>query len=90
MHMSENTIGIIAGVLTSASMLPQFVKVVRKRDSENLSPWMLIVLIAGVSLWTYYGILKEAWPITLSNGFSVILNVSLLVCWFLFRNKKMG
>ena len=42
--MFQTVIGIIAGVLTSASMLPQFIKVLRKKDVENLSPLMLVTL----------------------------------------------
>lgn len=85
--MFQTVIGIIAGVLTSASMLPQFIKVLRKKDVENLSPLMLVVLISGVALWTYYGFLKEELPIILSNGFSVLLNSGLLICYFVFRKK---
>ena len=85
--MSQTMIGIIAGVLTSASMLPQFIKVLRKRDVGNLSPLMLLVLISGVALWTYYGFLKNEMPIILSNGFSVLLNSGLLICYMLFRKK---
>lgn len=85
--MSQTVIGIIAGVLTSASMLPQFIKVLRKKDVGNLSPLMLLVLISGVALWTYYGFLKDEWPIILSNGFSVLLNCGLLICYMLFRKK---
>ncbi len=85
--MSQTVIGIIAGVLTSASMLPQFIKVLRKKDVANLSPLMLLVLICGVGLWTYYGFLKEEMPIILSNGFSVLLNIGLLICYFIFRKK---
>lgn len=85
--MSQTVIGIIAGVLTSASMVPQFIKVLRERDAGNLSPLMLLVLICGVGLWTYYGFLKDELPIILSNGFSVLLNSGLLICYFLFRKK---
>lgn len=86
-NMFQTVIGIIAGVLTSASMLPQFIKVLRKKDVENLSPLMLVVLISGVALWTYYGFLKDELPIILSNGFSVLINSGLLICYFVFRKK---
>lgn len=86
--MSQTVIGIIAGVLTSASMVPQFIKVLRKKDVGNLSPLMLLVLILGVALWTYYGFLKDELPIILSNGFSVVLNIGLMICYFIFRKKE--
>jgi len=84
----ENIIGIIAGILTSAAMVPQLIKVIREKNVENLSKMMLGVLILGVSLWVVYGVLKKEWPIILSNGFSVAVNTTLLLCCFLFEKKK--
>ncbi len=84
----ETLIGFIAGIFTSASMLPQLIKVLRKKEVADLSWLMICVLLAGVSLWVYYGILKEEWPIILSNGLSVIINLILLVCFFLYKRKN--
>ncbi|ROH97545.1 SemiSWEET transporter [Chryseobacterium daecheongense] len=83
--MNENILGIIAGILTSASMVPQLVKVLKEKNVEDLSWVMLLVLISGVSLWVWYGIMKEEWPIILSNAFSVLLNSTLLVCYFIYK-----
>mgnify|MGYP001458493218 FL=1 len=46
----ENIIGTIAGVLTSVSMIPQLVKVLKEKDVENISWGMIVVLLTGVSL----------------------------------------
>ncbi|GAB0155773.1 SemiSWEET transporter [Chryseobacterium sp. Alg-005] len=83
--MNENILGIIAGILTSASMVPQLLKVLKEKNVEDLSWVMLLVLITGVSLWVWYGIMKEEWPIILSNAFSVLLNSTLLVCYFIYK-----
>ena len=48
--------GIIAGVLTSASMIPQFFKLIQKKDSKDISIGMLVALIAGVACWIWYGV----------------------------------
>lgn len=84
----ENIIGIIAGILTSASMLPQLIKVIKEKEVENISWGMIVVLLTGVSLWVVYGVLKEEWPIILSNAFSVIVNTTLLIYYFKYREKK--
>jgi MtN3 and saliva related transmembrane protein len=86
--MKEAVIGMIAGVLTSASMLPQLIKVIREKNVDALSPVALTVLILGVALWTYYGILKHELPIALTNGFAVIVNGTLLFYRFKFRNRQ--
>jgi MtN3 and saliva related transmembrane protein len=71
-------IGFIAGVLTSSSLLPQLIKTIRKKEAEDISIWMPIVLMSGVSLWIYYGIMKDDYPIILTNAFSLLLNISLI------------
>ena len=86
--MMETVIGIVAGILTSISMVPQLVKVLKERDVENLSPLMVAVLLAGVSAWVVYGLLKTEWPIILSNAFSVLVNTTLLVSYFVFRKSS--
>lgn len=86
--MNENVLGIIAGVLTSVSMIPQLVKVIREKDVEDVSLLMLLILISGLSLWIWYGIVKEEWPIILSNSFAVLVNISLLLCYFMYNKKK--
>jgi len=81
----ENIIGTIAGILTSISMVPQLVKVVKNKDVENISWKMITILLTGVSLWVVYGIMKMEWPIILSNAFSVLVNATLLICYFKYK-----
>lgn len=83
----ETIIGTIAGILTSVSMLPQLIKVLKEKDVENLSGGMIAVLLTGVSLWVVYGIMKNELPIILSNGFSVVVNITLLVYYFKYRKS---
>jgi len=83
----ETIIGTIAGILTSVSMIPQLIKVLKEKDVENLSWGMIAVLLTGVSLWVVYGIMKDELPIILSNGFSVLVNTILLIYYFKYKNQ---
>jgi len=83
----EVVIGTIAGILTSVSMIPQLIKVLKEKDVENLSWMMIAVLLSGVSLWVIYGIMREEWPIIISNAFSVMVNITLLIAYFLYKKK---
>ncbi|REC48454.1 SemiSWEET transporter [Chryseobacterium pennipullorum] len=85
--MNENILGIVAGVLTSISMIPQLVKVIREKNVEDISLLMLLVLISGLSLWVWYGFMKDELPIILSNAFAVLVNLSLLVCYAAYNKK---
>ncbi len=85
--MNENVLGIIAGLLTSGSMIPQLIKVIKEKNADDLSSGMLIVLISGVSLWIWYGFLKDELPIILTNAFSVVVNVTLLIYCLIYKKK---
>lgn len=85
--MNENLLGIVAGVLTSISMIPQLVKVIREKNVDDISLLMLLVLISGLSLWIWYGFVKDELPIILSNSFAVLVNISLLICYMIYHKK---
>ncbi len=84
----EQVVGIAAGVLTSTSMIPQLVKLVKEKKADAISPIMLIVLISGLSLWAYYGILREDWPIIITNVFALIINAALLILRQVYKKRQ--
>jgi MtN3 and saliva related transmembrane protein len=81
-------VGIGAGLLTAFSMLPQLIKVIKEKKAEEISITMVIVLIAGLSLWVAYGVLKEDWPLIITNSFSVLVNILLLIFRFKYSGTK--
>lgn len=85
--MNENILGIAAGILTSVSMIPQLIKVIKEKDVKDISLVMLLILISGLSLWVWYGIKKDELPIILSNSFAVLVNMSLLGCYIIYKKS---
>lgn len=85
---TEQLIGIAAGVLTSTSMLPQLIKLAREKKADAISAVMLVVLIIGLSLWTLYGVLRQDWPLIVTNGFAVLLNTAMLVLRQVYRKRQ--
>ncbi|CAN5433438.1 SemiSWEET transporter [soil metagenome] len=83
----ENIIGIIAGVCTTAAAIPQLVKSIKTKEVTGVSPFMFIVLIVGLSLWTAYGIMRKDFPLIVTNGISVLLNSTVLVLFFVYKGK---
>jgi MtN3 and saliva related transmembrane protein len=85
--MSTEVIGIIAGVFTSVSLLPQLVKIIKEKKAKDLSYGMLIVLLIGLGCWIWYGVLREDWPIIVTNGFSFIINSLMIVFTIKYKEK---
>lgn len=86
--MDIEVLGLIAGGITSVAMMPQLIKVIIEKNAEDISVVMLLVLITGLSLWIWYGILQNELPIILSNSFSVLVNITLLICCMMFKKKS--
>jgi MtN3 and saliva related transmembrane protein len=79
-------IGVLASTFTAVSLLPQLFKVIKEKEAENVSLGMLAILFAGLGLWVYYGILKDDWIIIISNCFSFLVNLTLVI--FAIKYKK--
>jgi MtN3 and saliva related transmembrane protein len=78
-------IGVTASILTAISALPQLFKLIKEKKSGDISRLMLGVLIAGLTAWVWYGVLKRDWIIFSSNLFSFMVNTCVLVLTFKYR-----
>ena len=72
-------IGLAAGILTACSMMPQLIKLIRNKKSEELSLTYLMILFAGIALWVWYGTLRHDIPIIATNAFSLFLNTLMII-----------
>ena len=77
--MDVTVIGGAAGFLTSIAIIPQMIKTWKTRHARDLSLWQQIIIIAGLSLWLCYGILLDDLPLILSNSFTLICYILLLI-----------
>lgn len=44
-------IGIVAGICTGISLLPQLIKIIRDKKVDDISYLMLFILMAGLAGW---------------------------------------
>lgn len=86
--MDTQIIGIAAGICTASSVIPQFVKSLKEKKASDVSPIMFLVLMAGNGLWAYYGIIKDDFPIIITNAFSFMMDVAMLFLKYKYRKNK--
>ncbi|MFH1847572.1 MAG: SemiSWEET transporter [Candidatus Omnitrophota bacterium] len=68
-----NIIGIIAGICTTVSFVPQMLKILQTGKTRDISLYMYVVLTIGIFLWMLYGILLKSVPIIAANSVSLVL-----------------
>ena len=66
-------IGLLAGGLTTVAFVPQVAKTWRTGSAEDFSLPMLLMFVAGVALWLWYGLLSQSLPMVLANAVTLLL-----------------
>ena len=72
-------IGLLAGLVTTSGFIPQVIKGYRSGSMEDVSLFMPLVLMMGMTLWLIYGVFLSDLPIVLWNGVAIGLNAVLIV-----------
>ena len=67
-------LGFVAAFLTTASFIPQAVKVIKTKHTHDLSLYMYSMFFVGVGLWLVYGIIINSIPIILANFITLIFS----------------
>jgi MtN3 and saliva related transmembrane protein len=73
-----NTFGVIAGLCSMASFVPQIIKILKERDASSVSLRMYAVTTIGFICWTTYGALSGSWPVALANAVCLVLVIAIL------------
>ena len=87
--INPNLLGLVAGILTTISLLPQLVKTWRSKSAEDVSLLMFILFIIGVFLWCLYGLEIHSLPVVIANIITFILALSILSLKLYFTNQTL-
>lgn len=80
-------VGLVAGIFTSISLLPQLIKLVKHKKAEDISLFYLAILFAGLAMWIWYGVLRDDLPIMITNGFSLVINAIVIVLGIRYKRS---
>ena len=67
------TVGMLAGVLTTVAFVPQVMRTWTTGSARDFSLKMLLLFVAGVGLWLAYGLLTRSAPMVLANTATLLL-----------------
>ncbi|MCV2485321.1 SemiSWEET transporter [Flavobacterium sp. SH_e] len=79
-------IGLFAGACVTMSTIPQIIKVWKTKKVKQISLKMFGILTFGIAVWVVYGILKNDFPIVITNSISLILNITMV--YFILSYEK--
>jgi MtN3 and saliva related transmembrane protein len=83
--MNSEIIGIIAGILSCTTFLPQVIKTWKSKSTKDVSFTMFLIATVSTALWLVYGLLIKSISIIGTN--IVVLLLSLVMLLLFYRNR---
>lgn len=71
-------LGLIAGVLTTSSFIPQVFKIVKTKDVASISLIMYVAFTIGILLWCIYGYVNNQIALFITNAITLCLSSLIL------------
>ena len=85
---SGETIGFIAGTLTTVAFVPQVYKTWKTKSAKDVSLIMFVIFSIGVMCWLVYGITFKKIPIIMSNSAILTLSAIQIILKIRYDNEK--
>jgi MtN3 and saliva related transmembrane protein len=69
----------LAAITSTASFAPQAWKIIKTRETKDISTGMYGLTVAGFALWLAYGMMLGQWPLIATNSICFVLAAFILV-----------
>lgn len=76
--MGVSLIGYVAGTCTTLAFLPQVIRTWRTRSTDDISLGMFSLMVFGIALWLFYGIVIGDWPLIIADSISLLFAAVIL------------
>lgn len=87
--MLLTAIGVLAGCLLAGCGIPQAVKTIKDGHAKGIALYMMIMLIAGISLMGLYIYLAHGFDILIHGEYAISVAVwSISLFYYFFPRKK--
>lgn len=80
--------GISGTILAVVSFMPQVYTTYKTQNVDGLSPWFIILTIAGSLAWLTYAYYLESWHQFAANLICLIFAIVLMALYIFYKNKE--
>ena len=84
--LATTIVGSAAALCSIASFAPQMIKIWKERDASAVSLKTYSLTVTCFALWVVYGVMTQAWPVTIANSCALVMASGVLAMKWRFRN----
>ena len=85
---TEVLFGWTASILCTLILLPQIIKALRTRHTDDVSMYMLLLSVAGNAFWVGHAVMTVNMPLIVGAGLIAFMSIILIILKYLFDTKK--
>ena len=82
-----NAVGTAAALCSITSFAPQMIKIWKERDASAVSLKTYSLTVTCFVLWTAYGVMTDAWPVTVANACALVMATGVLTMKWRFSRS---
>mgnify|MGYP003575383225 CR=1 FL=1 len=82
-----NIVGTAAALCSITSFAPQMIKIWKTRDASAVSLKTYSLTVTCFVLWTVYGAMTGAWPVTAANACALVMAAGVLTMKWRFSRR---
>ena len=90
MHLTPLEYILVASTLLEFNPLFQAMKSVKRKSVKDVSLFTFLSILTIGALWLFYGISIKNIPLIIGNAIKLFTSSSVVVIYFMFRNKSLG
>ena len=83
----EVILGWIASLLCTLLLIPQIIKALQTRHTDDVSMSMLVLSVAGNGFWVAHAAMTQNIPLIVGAGLISLMSVTLIIFKYLFDTK---
>lgn len=83
----EVSLGWIASLLCTLILVPQILKALKTRHTDDVSMYMLIISVAGNAFWVAHASMTQNMPLIVGAGLISLMSIVLIIFKYLFDTK---
>jgi len=84
---TEVLLGWIASLLCTLILVPQIIKALKTRHTDDISMYMLIISVAGNGFWVAHASITQNIPLIVGAGLISLMSITLIFFKYLFDTK---
>lgn len=79
---------LIASTLLELNPLLQTIKIIKLKQSTDVSLWTYVMILTIGLMWLFYGIKIESLPLIIGNAIKLVASLTVIIAYLAYKNKK--